>query len=300
MSFVRSWIEAFLVRLRRYFFQPAELRAYACLRIGYAIGVWFALLDVWPLRLVLLSDSGFFGRAPDAVGKSLNLFYWFHSSSQVTNLHLFVGLAIICLALGIYTRLAALVVHIWFLSMSEQALPGMGGFDLVFRVIGFVLVISPEVRTWSLLSKWKNQPVRPAPVYGLRLVQWQLFLIYIGTVWLKAPDKSWREGEVIPYFLVSMFSRFPDPMFADFTRLGVLLTWGTLVIEASLPFLLWSRKWRFTGVFLGCSLHLFIALTAKLTLFALAMLPLYFAFFERRDFERLNQALQPWLGAAKK
>jgi hypothetical protein len=113
-------------------------------------------------------------------------------------------------------------------------------------------------------------------------------LIYVCTVWLKAPDEFWRRGEAIPYFMMSMFARHPSPVFSHHPVIGAFLTYGTLILEASIPFLLWMRKTRMLGVALGAGLHFGIALTARLGLFTIAMLPLYLSFFEADDFEWLR------------
>jgi hypothetical protein len=112
-------------------------------------------------------------------------------------------------------------------------------------------------------------------------------LIYVCTVWLKAPDQFWRNGDAITYFMMSMFARFPDPSLANIGPIGAVLDYGTLVIEATVPFLLWMRRTRFLGVFLGVCLHVGIGITSKLALFTVCIVPLYAAFFERRDFERI-------------
>jgi hypothetical protein len=44
------------------------------------------------------------------------------------------------------------------------------------------------------------------------------------------------------------------------------------------------RKTRMLGVALGIGLHVGIALSARLALFTIAMIPLYLAFFEADDF----------------
>src|SRR5204863_4412487 len=108
-------------------------------------------------------------------------------------------------------------------------------------------------------------------------------LIYVCTVWLKAPDEFWRRGEALTYFMMSMFARFPHPAVSHHPVAGAVMTYGTLVTEAAIPFLLWARKTRHLGVCLGAALHIGIALCSRLALFTLAMLPLYCAFFEARD-----------------
>jgi hypothetical protein len=273
-----------------WFFAPADPRAYASLRIGYAIAAFAVLVDLWPLRLALLSSEGMFGGASvNGPASLLNLFLWARSPTAVSAVFVLVGVAIVCLGLGVLPRAGAAVAYLWAVSYTTTVPVAQSGFDLILRIVGFVLLVSPTVKTWSLGA---GRDERPPPVYGLRLVQWQLMLIYVTTVWLKAPDEFWRRGDAIPYFLMSLFARFPSPSVANMGALAGLLTFGTILIEASVPFLLWMRKTRFLGVLLGVSLHVGIALSSKLALFTLSILPMYLAYFERQDFDKIANLLR--------
>jgi hypothetical protein len=191
--------------------------------------------------------------------------------------------------LGVWQRLAAIAIFCWGASYSAAAPIAQSGFDTILRVVGFALIVSPTVSAWSIRKSRKD--AAPPPVYGLRIVQWQVMLIYVCTAWLKAPDPFWRAGEAISYFWMSMFSRFPSPAFSHYGVLGAIFTYSTLLIEIALPFLLWIRKSRWFGIFLGVSLHFGIAMTSKLALFSLAVTVLYAAFLEREDFEKLEKML---------
>jgi hypothetical protein len=274
-----------------WFFGPADPRAYAALRIGYAVSCLAVLADIWPLRSTLLSSSGMFGGGERRL--SLNVFAWIHGDTAVTIAVLFFAAALACLALGIAQRLSAVAAYLWVCSYSATAPIALSGFDTILRVVGFVIVISPVVPTWTLGRRSAGGGSDcPPPSYGLRLVQWQVMLIYLCTVWLKAPDPFWRNGSAVPYFLMSMFARHPTSAAAHLGALGAAFTYGTLLIEVSVPFLLWMRKTRWLGVASGAALHLGIAATSDLALFTLAMLPLYAAFFEAQDFDEMAR----WIG----
>jgi hypothetical protein len=271
--------------LEQWFLGPADPRAYACMRIGYAFAALCVLIDFWPLRNTLLASTGMFGGADDSAPiVTLNVFRVATSEGAVALVFAAVAAALVALALGVLPRLTAFVAYGWVLSYSDTAQTALSGFDTILRVVGFVLVVSPQVPTWSVGPRWANGSSAQPPRYGLRLVQWQLMLIYVCTVWLKAPDEFWRRGEAIPYFMMSMFARHPSPVFSHHPALGALLTYGTLLVEISIPFLLWMRKTRMFGVALGMGLHIGIALSARLALFTIAMLPLYASFFEAEDF----------------
>jgi hypothetical protein len=279
------------VGIEEWFLGAADDRAYAALRIGYAFAAFAVLVDFWPFRYTLLASTGLFGGASmGAPLLPLNVFTWARSEGAVTAVMLVSGAAMVCLGFGVLPRAAAAITYLWTLSYAATAPASQSGFDTILRVIGFVLVIGPSFGPWRL---GRHSPrAGPPPAYGLRLVQWQLMLIYVCTVWLKAPDPFWRNGEATTYFMMSMFARFPDPSLANIGPIGALLDYGTLLVETMVPFLLWMRRTRFLGVFLGVSLHVGIGVTSKLALFTVCILPLYAAFFERHDFDRIAI----WLG----
>jgi hypothetical protein len=112
--------------------------------------------------------------------------------------------------------------------------------------------------------------------------------VYVATVWLKAPDPFWRRGDLMAYFHMSIFARFPSVAAAHLPRLSVLMTWSTLVVEAVLPVLLWNKSTRRLGFALGLVLHGGIALTSTLWVFSLSMLPFYLAFLDDEDLKALR------------
>ncbi len=285
MSLLARTIGAVARDVEAWFFAPSDPRAYAALRIGYAVSALAVLVDLWPVRYTLFASSGMFGGAIRQGGLPIfDMFAFGSSEAAVTTLFVVVAAALMALALGIYPRATAWIAYAWAASYTAAAPLSQAGFDVILRVIGFALAVSPTVSTWSVGSR-RVRP--PPPAYGLRLVQWQVMLIYVTTAWLKAPDPFWRNGDAIPYFWMSMFSRLPSPAYAHLPVLGALATFGTLIVEATLPFLLWIRKTRFLGLFLGVALHFGIAVTSKIALFSLCIVSLYPAFLEHDDFERV-------------
>lgn len=299
-----SWVQRGAAVVQSFFFAPADPRAYAALRIGYAFGTLCILLDLWPIRLNLFAASGMVGGGGDlSAWRGLNLFIWLQSETAVSLYMAFSALCLVLLALGIVPRLMAILTYVWAVSYNATAYYAAGGYDELARLIGFALMISPTVATWSVGTRWFAQRsslygwvrgtnwegTQGPPKYGLRIVQWQLFLVYFATVWLKVADHNWRQGDIIAYFWMSIFSRFPHPLITEHLWISALLSWSTLIIELSIPILLWIPRTRLLALLLGVMLHGVIAVTSKLALFAVMMLPLYFAFFDKTEFDTLER-----------
>ncbi|MEI4861456.1 hypothetical protein Q8G41_28095, partial [Klebsiella pneumoniae] len=87
-------------------------------------------------------------------------------------------------------------------------------------------------RVW-IVDRWlspRESDEDDVPAYGLRLMQWQLLIIYTITVWLKVPDQYWRNGQLLAYFSVSFYSRTPDSlMLVNHEWLSALQTWLSLL-----------------------------------------------------------------------
>src|ERR1700753_2309361 len=172
-------VAAFLRRtagnFEQWFLGPADPRAYACLRIGYASAALCVLVDFWPLRNTLIAETGMFGGADlSAPVLTLDVFRLARSEAAVSAVFLCVALSLVSLALGVLPRLCAFIAYVWVLSYSDTAQTALSGFDTILRVIGFVLVVSPQVPTWSVGPRWARGTSAAPPRYGLRLVQWQL------------------------------------------------------------------------------------------------------------------------------
>jgi hypothetical protein len=183
------------------------------------------------------------------------------------------------------------VLYLWTYSYCVVGYPAESGYDAIGRLVGFVLLLAPTCRVWALDARLFGISETSAPRYPMRLLQAQLVLIYVCTVWIKAPDPYWRNGELMAYFMMSMYSRVPFPEWAFWGRTSALLTWGTLLMEVCIPLCLFNARTRRVGLALGLLLHGSIALSSTIGMFSLAMLPLYVAFFTAEDVE----VVQRWM-----
>jgi hypothetical protein len=278
----------------RLWFVPADPRVYALARIAFAVAVLWTLIEFWPIR-----DECF------AAGGTLNLnvvrrmngwqypslLYLFESPSAVSLFFAVALLAAVCLAIGFMTRLSALVTYAVMMSYTHRAFAVTTGSDQLLRIFSLLIAISPIHRAFALDEFLHARRGRPAtiavPAYGLVLMRLQVFIIYYQTVWLKSGDAFWRRGDLMSYFLMSMYSRYPGRQWADWETLSAVLTYGTILSELAVPWLLLFRPTRALGFTIGFGMHLTIALLSKLALFSFCMLSTYLAFLERADVDAL-------------
>ena len=289
MSMVRAgwrWID-------RGLWAPADPRVYALVRIGFSIAALANWAELFARRheyfgSTSLIDMGLLLQQTAGV-PYWSVFYFASSDIAVTALFAIAGIAIVALGLGYQRRLAAVLVYVWHVSYAHAGFPILHGWDSVLRVYAFLLVVSPLPATWSLDSRLRDArlPSTAPPMYGLRLMQWQLAVIYLGTVWLKVDDVGWRHGDVVALFQMSIYSRTPNAMWLAYSpMLTNLLTWASLAIETSVVFLLASARWRAMGLVLGLALHGSIAVSTTLTSFSLAILAPYASFLTSCDLDQ--------------
>jgi hypothetical protein len=283
-----------LRRLIDFFWGPSDPRTYALVRGAIALAGLVNLIDLWSHRYQYFASTGMI--AKDAIDRTarggwyFSVFQWIGSQTGVTLVFLGAAAALLALGLGFCTRASAALVFAWHLSYSHRAFPILHSWDAILRVYSLLVLISPTGRVWSLDHVLRPHPADrdDVPIYGLRLMQWQLFVIYITTVWLKVPDEFWRNGQLCAYFGLSIYSRAPDNLF--FVRhewLSALETYLSLAIESSVPWLLAFRRTRVAGLVAGGALHLGIAVTSTLGVFSVSMIGPYFAFLDRQDIDRI-------------
>jgi hypothetical protein len=281
-------------RVFDFFWGPADARAYALVRIALAIGGLVNLVDLWPHRFELYASTGIvsISAVHAAMGgiRYLSVFDWVGSEGAVTAVFVAAALALVALGLGAFPRVAAAFVYLWHLSSSHRAPPILHGWDHILRAYSLLVLVSPMPDVWSVGPRaWRKLRAGSVPAYGLRLMQWQLAVIYMTTVWQKVPDPYWRNGQLLAYFSVSLFSRDPGTLFlVRHEWLSALATYGSLAIEAAIPWLLWFETTRMLGLLAGFGLHFLVAVTARIAIFSTCMLIPYAAFLESADIDWLS------------
>jgi hypothetical protein len=276
-----------------FFWGPADPRTYALVRIGLALAALANLLQLWPVRYAYFAASGMVGL--DATRQTTlghlywSLFYAVSSRAGVTCIFVVAAAAMIGLGAGLATRACAAIVWAWHLSYSDRAFPILHSWDALLRIYSLLVLVSPLGRVWSVAHALRSRPgdATSVPAYGLRLMQWQLVVVYVTTLWLKLPDEYWRNGQVCAYFSVSFYSMAPGNTFlVRHEWLSAVETYLSLAIEASVPWLLWMKRTRLVGLAAGLALHVGIAMTSILAIFSVCLLPGYLSFLDGDDIDR--------------
>jgi len=270
-------------RWERFWFSPVSVSTLAVLRIvfGVVMLAWAAALA--PNALRFFSSSGVLPHHP-ASGTRWGLLAWFGSDTAVVGVMVLLFVSAALLIVGYRTRIAAVAAWVALISLTRRDPFVFNSGDALLRNIALFLALAPSGEALSL-DRWRRDragfwgfPAR-AP-WAMRLIQIQVSMVYLFTVWAKARGDRWFAGTAVSESLrVHDLVRFPIPdALTNSVLLANLLTYGTLVVELSLAIFIWNRRWRPWVIAAGIALHGFIELTFALGFFSTVMIASYVAF----------------------
>lgn len=279
---------------QRFWFEPESTATIAIVRIafGAVTTLWFATLI--PTLLVFFGPDGMLLARPQLAPWTWTLLTLASGRPVLlVVLWLLALLSAVALTVGYRTRLAALLVFVGLMSFTRQMPLAINGGDMLMRTLSFYIVLAPAGAALSV-DRWRKARNRfwECPVsapWVLRLMQIQLSVVYLSTVWEKTAGASWRDGTALSYALRLVdLQRFAAPSFVtDSVWFMQLMTFGALGLELAIGVLVWNRVARPWVLGLGVLLHLSINVAIAVGFFSLTILTLYLAFLSPHASERL-------------
>jgi hypothetical protein len=208
---------------------------------------------------------------------------------------------------GWRTRASSIVAALLMLSLQRTNVHVFNSGDLLLKLIGYGVMLSPCGLLWSLDARRRERQgttgnLLRAP-WAMRLLQMQVALGYALSAWAKLRGTTWNNGTAIALALrLEDLDRFraPEWLFQQSVLLNVI-TWGTLLFEASFILLVWNRRLRPWVLGAGVALHLGIDVFLDIGWFSYAIFLSYLAFIPpdvadrivtrvRRTLHRFGQA----------
>jgi hypothetical protein len=284
---------------QRFWFQPESTATLVILRVAFG-GLALMWTVTWaPDLFTFYSANGIIPTQPPLFG--WGLLEVFPDDGAVIGLYFALIVASVCVIVGFQTRLACLVVWVGMLSFYRRDPWTFNSGDLVLRHLAFYLMLAPAGAAFSV-DRWLSYRERfweipwRAP-WALRLIQVQVCLVYLFAVVPKLQGATWINGTAVSYALrLGDLQRFPVP--AEVTQsvlVANLLTYGTLIVEAAIPVLVWNRTARPYVLALGAFMHLSIEYAFLIGFFSFAMITSYLAFVPPDRADRLLVTARSWL-----
>jgi len=201
----------------------------------------------------------------------------------ITTLLLIWAAALVCLFLGYYTRLAALINYIIGVYTVWQMPDFKYHLDFVMTTVNFLLLFLPVSVSLSLdkyLEK-KQQPQKLQPTQVSSLYVWLLVILGIGLVYLdsaanKLDSPMWLAG--LGFWLPSSLPQNAQTNLTWLLNreyLARFIGYGILAFEILFIFLISFRALRWPLIIMGVLLHLGIGIAYPIPHFALLLLALY-------------------------
>jgi hypothetical protein len=280
-------------------YRPADPRVYALFRIAFSIAALVNLVDLWFLRFEFFSEKGMVNPVVAYLdkwnGTSISIFPFFNSEQAVTAIFIIAATYIVFLGIGFLSRFSVILVYFWQLSYVNANSLILCGWDSILTIYAFIMIFSPISETWSLDSYinqkfFKAEIKKEVPAYGLILMRFQAFIIYLSVALLRLPNPFWGNGDLLTYVLLSEYFHFSAPWVVHFQYPMAVLNYLFSILEFTIPFLLLSSKFRGLGFILGYSFHILIAISTNIYIFQICMMILYLPFLSRPD--ELNEVFK--------
>jgi hypothetical protein len=276
-----------------FFFKPQPVDNIALFRIFWCLMLLAnALIEVQNVKV-------FYG--PDAITSfetvqnqfsypHLNLFHFFQERIEVVYMIFAIYITSLIFALvGFYTQYALALVFVCLTSLHQRNIWLLSSSELVMRIVTLLLIFSPCAHAFSIdVLKNKKNPFwikrEDFSPWVLRLLQIQLSIIYLWTVWHKLKGDNWVDGSAVYYATrLDSMKNISLPYILDSVLFLKLATWGTLVIEFLLGTLIWFREFRKPLIICGIFFHLLIEVMMTIPFFEILMILLLLLFIPLQD-----------------
>ena len=284
----------------QFWLKSIDARQYAALRIAFGGLSVVYLLGLLPYVEAQFSGLGWLRDIQQIAvqnGGSWSLFFIQAGAQATTLAYAIVWMGIIAafmLMIGWQSRLAAFITWLVWVSLWNRNPLLLDGDDAILKLMCFYLMLSSCGNCWSVDACLQIKP-QQVYVWPLRLIQFQIALIYFVSGWVKFHSPEWLDGTIMQYVLIHpQYSRWDGWSFIDNPLLsGVLVALAGFIRwwELLFPFLLINARSRKISLLIGILFHAGLLLTMNLRWFPVIMLSLYPALLSNSSFIRLEEKL---------
>lgn len=273
-------------------FTPVSPAVLSLLRVALGLVLVADAVTTWREAPVTLYPDGVYDsdtarRSP--AGRRLNLLSWLPptvgSVRLVLGVYLVASVAVLVDAL---TPLACVVAWVALTSIHHRNPGVLNSADSVARLLLFWLIFAPAGRLWSVDAVlFDHDPDALVDAWPLRLLQFQVMVIYLRTGWWKLRGKDWRDGSAVYYSLTPPdLQRHRVPRVLHRPAFYRALTWWTAGFEVGFPLLVWIGPLRYPLLAAAAAFHLGLEWFMRIRMFQWVMLVALIVFLPPDDVAR--------------
>lgn len=199
-------------------------------------------------------------------------------------------------AVGLWTRWTGLALVLFLISVHTRNVLIIHSGDTLLRLCIIYLAFSQSGAMYSVDAWLKKRaalragldPPDPSNlkvrVTGQRLIEFQVAVVYLCTVWWKLYGVFWLDGTATWYpTQLHEFRRFPYPDVFMRQPFLAMETYGTLLTEVALGTLVFWKPTRKWALLCGILMHSYIEYSFNIPLFALVIVSTYVAFYDGEE-----------------
>ncbi len=294
MFVIKKLIDAW----NHFFHRHEDLSIFGPIRIAFSILLLINVLLWWPELEKWFGENGVmtFEISKLAIDPdTYTIFQWLPKTTTVLwSCYLLMIANLIALMVGFLPRIQLACIFVLFTSFCHRNNLIFDGEDSLFRMFTFYLFFAPvgkylSVHSWLARRRAtdsdglvSSEPKKFA-IWPLRLIQIQTAAIVFISGIEKMKGVEWRDGTALYYVsrLDDFFYRFPVPefMFNSFLMIAIG-TWSAVLIELTLPILVWFRKTRMLALVVLFLFHLSLEYMMNLNMFQWLMIVGWMSFLQ--------------------
>ena len=274
------------------FFRTERAEPLALFRILTGATLLVTLLMDLPWVSDYFADTGYFTQDVIAQGwTTLHVFFPLRAASIVHVLYSLLLISVLLVIVGYKTRSVSIVSFLLLLGFHERDWWIYTSGDNLMRILLFYLVITDSGAAYSIDARVRRKQggaPRLVPRWHRLIIKYQASVVYLVAAVAKS-GTLWLSGSAVYYVLVNPnFARTPLDWLAEVPWLVKIMTWGTLLIEWTVPFLLWFSRTRLIAVALVSVLQLAIFATMNIGTFPLIGIVVVLVCLEKSDIDAVR------------
>ncbi len=273
----------------------AAFRIVLCGTLFYIACYRQLVVEQFGVNALIPRDSAF-AIFPDYYKPIIQLFFWPDSMAYIV--HFIYIILLLAATIGVLNR--PLLFLTWVLAQGfiQRNYSVLFGADVIGTLLLFYLAFTNCQSCYTIKSLFKKAdlPQRSHQLNHLgdqisglffRLLQIQIFTIYMYTGFEKLKGTTWWDGTALWTVLVNpQFTGFDLVFLKSFPLFFAIGTFVTIIFEVYFPVMVAFKKTRYIWLGLGLFFHLQIGVLLSLMSFSLVMLSTYFLFLDRLDLIR--------------